>query len=51
VYNPGEDNKGLAELIIAKHRNGETGIVELVFLGDTTSFRNLDRHGPPATPF
>jgi len=52
VYNPSDENKGLAELIIAKHRNGETGTVELVFLGDTTSFRNLDRHGgPPAAPF
>jgi replicative DNA helicase len=55
VYNPTEENKGLAELIIAKHRNGETGTVEMVFLGDTTSFRNLDRHGgaplPSAAPF
>jgi replicative DNA helicase len=47
VYNPSEETKGLAELIIAKHRNGETGTVELVFLGETTSFRNLDRHGGP----
>ena len=46
VYNQDDpDKKGLAELIIAKHRNGETGTVELVFLGETTSFRNLDRHG------
>jgi replicative DNA helicase len=46
VYNHDtEDNKGLAELIIAKHRNGETGVVELVFLGETTSFKSLDRHG------
>jgi replicative DNA helicase len=52
VYNPSEENKGLAELIIAKHRNGETGTIELVFLGDTTSFRNLDRHGAaPTAPF
>ncbi|HEY7215229.1 MAG TPA: replicative DNA helicase [Thermoanaerobaculia bacterium] len=53
IYNPGkEENKGLAELIIAKHRNGETGTVELVFLGETTSFRNLDRHGmEPSAPF
>jgi replicative DNA helicase len=52
VYNPTDDNKGLAELIIAKHRNGETGTIELVFLGDTTSFRNLDRHGAaPSAPF
>ena len=53
IYNPGkEENKGLAELIIAKHRNGETGTIELVFLGETTSFRNLDRHGiEPGAPF
>jgi replicative DNA helicase len=54
VYNQDdESNKGMAELIIAKHRNGETGTVELVFLGETTSFRNLDRHGAPdpSTPF
>ena len=52
IYNPTDENKGLAELIVAKHRNGETGTIELVFLGDTTSFRNLDRHGgPPAAPF
>ena len=45
IYNPTDENKGLAELIISKHRNGETGTVELVFIGETTSFRNLDRHG------
>ena len=37
------DNKGLAELIVSKHRNGETGTVDLVFLGESTSFRNLDK--------
>jgi replicative DNA helicase len=53
VYNPTDENKGLAELIIAKHRNGETGTIDLVFLGETTSFKNLDRHGsdPGAAPF
>jgi replicative DNA helicase len=45
VYNPTDENKGLAELIIAKHRNGETGTVNLVFFGETTSFRTLERHG------
>lgn len=45
IYNKDDpDNKGLAELIVSKHRNGATGTVELVFLGETTSFRNLDRH-------
>ncbi len=46
VYNRDDpDNQGLAELIIAKHRNGETGTVDLVFLGETTTFKNRDRHG------
>ena len=44
LYNKDDpDNKGLAELIVSKHRNGETGTVDLVFLGENTSFRNLDR--------
>jgi replicative DNA helicase len=50
VYNPTDENKGLAELIIAKHRSGETGTIDLVFLGETTSFRNLDRHGIDSAP-
>ena len=46
VYNPDDEEvRGLAEVILSKHRNGETGTVELVFLEETTSFRNLDRHG------
>ena len=40
VYNQTEENKGLAELIIAKHRNGETATVEMVFIGETTSFKS-----------
>jgi replicative DNA helicase len=52
LYNRDDpSNKGLAELIIAKHRNGETGMVQLVFLGETTSFRNLARHEGAPTPF
>ncbi len=47
--------KGLAELIIAKHRNGETGTVDLAFIGPITSFRNLARDsmagGGGAPPF
>jgi replicative DNA helicase len=51
VYNPDDEEvRGLAEVILSKHRNGETGTVELVFLGETTSFRNLDRHGFDAEP-
>jgi replicative DNA helicase len=41
LYNPDDpSNRGLAELIVAKHRNGETGTVELVFLGETTTFKS-----------
>ena len=34
--------RGLAELIIAKHRNGETGTVQLVFKGEITRFFSFD---------
>ncbi len=45
LYNKEDpDIKGLAELIISKHRNGATGTVELVFLGENTSFRNREHH-------
>ncbi len=51
IYNKDDpDNKGLAELIMAKNRHGATGTVELVFLGETTSFRNLDRHHEGGAP-
>jgi replicative DNA helicase len=41
VYKPErEDLKGLAELIIAKQRNGPTGLVNLVFLKQFTKFEN-----------
>jgi replicative DNA helicase len=45
VYNKSEDNteKGLAEIIIAKQRNGPTGTVKLAFLEKFTSFENLTR--------
>ncbi len=52
LYNKDDpENKGLAELIVAKHRNGETGKIDMVFLGENTSFRNLDRHHSEPAPF
>jgi replicative DNA helicase len=43
VYNKSEDNpeRGLAEIIIGKQRNGPTGVVKLAFLEKYTCFENL----------
>ncbi len=40
VYKPSEENRGAAELIIAKQRNGPTDTVNLVFLREFTRFEN-----------
>jgi replicative DNA helicase len=41
IYKPErEDLKGLAELLIAKQRNGPTGLMNLVFLKQFTKFEN-----------
>ncbi|NTV11023.1 MAG: replicative DNA helicase [Zoogloea sp.] len=40
IYNPDSQDKGCAELIIGKHRNGPTGTVRLAFLGEYTRFEN-----------
>jgi len=42
-YNPDSEKKGIAEIIIAKHRNGPVGSVELGFLNEFTKFVNLKR--------
>lgn len=39
-YNPTPENQGKAEVIIAKHREGETGTVNLTFVKEISSFRN-----------
>jgi replicative DNA helicase len=42
VYNPGApDNKGVAEIIIGKQRNGPTGPFKLTFAGRFTRFENF----------
>ena len=43
VYNPETDKKNVAECIIAKHRNGSTGTVEMFWGGQYTRFMNLDK--------
>jgi replicative DNA helicase len=39
-----EDKIGIAEVIVAKNRNGPTGVIELRFSGNITRFVDLDRH-------
>jgi replicative DNA helicase len=43
VYNPDSDQKGTAEVIIGKQRNGPTGKVDLSFISENTTFRDLFR--------
>lgn len=40
-YNPNENNKGMAEWIIGKARNGPLGTVDLGFIGQFNKFENL----------
>ncbi len=42
-YNKDSEKRGIAEIIIAKQRNGPIGTVELVWLPDYTKFANMDR--------
>ncbi|MEA5469409.1 replicative DNA helicase [Spirulina sp. 06S082] len=40
-YNPDSPDRNIAEVIIAKHRNGPTGTIKLLFLPELTKFENL----------
>ena len=42
-YNKDTEKKGIAEIIIAKQRNGPIGTVDLVWLPDYTKFANLQK--------
>lgn len=42
-YNQDSEKKDIAEVILAKHRGGSTGTVELLWLGSYTKFVNLER--------
>ncbi len=42
MYNPETEKKGIAELHIAKHRNGPLGLVPLRFFNRTTKFADLE---------
>ncbi|MFO7591510.1 MAG: replicative DNA helicase [Acidimicrobiia bacterium] len=43
IYNPESEQRGTAEVIVAKHRNGPTGVTRLAFLDHYTKFANMAR--------
>lgn len=52
-YSPDTPDRGIAEVIVAKHRNGPTGTVKLLFDPQYTKFKNLARQGnylPSSSP-
>jgi len=42
-YTPSEENKGIAELIVAKQRNGPVGTLKMTFISEYTRFESLAR--------
>jgi replicative DNA helicase len=47
LYDKETDKKGIAEIHIAKHRNGPLGVIPLRFEPSTTRFQNLERYRAP----
>lgn len=43
-YNQDSEKKNIAEVIVAKHRSGSTGTVELLWLSNFTKFANIERY-------
>ena len=41
TYNQESDQRGVAEIIVAKHRNGPTGMARLAFLDHFVKFANM----------
>ena len=46
VYNPESERPNIADIIIAKHRNGPVGTVSLYFQKEQTRYRDLDLRQP-----
>jgi replicative DNA helicase len=42
-YSPDTPDRGIAEIIITKHRNGPTGTVKLLFNAELTKFLNMEK--------
>jgi replicative DNA helicase len=40
-YNRTPENQGIAEIIVAKQRNGPTGTLKLTFISEYTRFENM----------
>jgi replicative DNA helicase len=50
-YKPDTPNKNIADVIVAKHRNGPVGKIQLYFQDNATTFKSLERiHDPNAVP-
>jgi replicative DNA helicase len=47
VYNPDSERKNIADIIVAKHRNGPVGEVSLFFQASQTRFADLEVTSPP----
>jgi replicative DNA helicase len=47
VYNEDSSDKGVAEIIIGKQRNGPVGTVKLTFLGEYTRFESFTSNQLP----
>ena len=45
-YHPDTPDRGIAEIIFSKHRNGPTGTVKLLFDSQVTQFKNLAASNP-----
>jgi replicative DNA helicase len=45
VYSKNEEDKGIAELIVGKHRNGPTGVVPVAFIDKYAKFGDLASYG------
>ncbi len=43
IYNPDSSDRGTAEVLIAKHRNGPTGVAKLSFVSNYARFGNLSQ--------
>ncbi len=49
VYDPDTERKGIAEIIVAKHRNGPVGTINLRFFEKTARFADLELYREPST--